>query len=85
MSLWKTPKFYPNLHIFVKKEYIIFTIEKVAQLLGYFFTVKRLPNGPGGVAQWTSHPTLQPMTRFRIPPEHKVVRENIAMLLSIIN
>jgi hypothetical protein len=40
--------------------------------------------GPGGVAQWTSHPPKEQKTRVRIPPGYKVFKENIAMLLCII-
>jgi hypothetical protein len=29
--------------------------------------------GPGGVAQWPSHPPQEPKTRLRIPPGYNVL------------
>jgi hypothetical protein len=40
---------------------------------------------PGGVAQVTSHPPQEQKTQVRIPPGYKGFRENIAMLLCILN
>jgi hypothetical protein len=40
---------------------------------------------PGGEEQWTSHPPEEQKTRVRIPPRHKDFRENIPMLLCILD
>jgi hypothetical protein len=37
------------------------------------------------VAQWTSHPPEEQNARVQIPPGCKVFKENIAMLMSIID
>jgi hypothetical protein len=37
------------------------------------------------LVQWTSHPPQRQEARVRIPPEDKVFRENIAILLCLID
>jgi hypothetical protein len=39
----------------------------------------------GGMAQWTSLPPQEEMARVRIPPGYKVFKENITMLMCIVN
>jgi hypothetical protein len=58
-----------------------FLLKKLAFVTGD----KGFNKSPGGVAQWISHPPQVQKTRVRIPPGYKVFRENIAVLLFIID
>jgi hypothetical protein len=51
-----------------------------------YVLMKNLENNfscPGGVAQWTSHPTQRQQTWFRIPPGNKVFRKYIEKQLCV--
>jgi hypothetical protein len=41
-----------------------------------------LTPGPGGKAQWTSHPPQEQKIWVRFPPGYKILREKIAIQMS---